>query len=181
MHSQVMKCVRMAQNVLWSIKRTITSRDKDNIRSLYVYLVRPHLEVSSPVWNPHMKRDIQLLEEVQRRATKLIPELKRLPYEERLKQLNLQTLETRRKRQDFIEMYKILRGRSTISRNMFAFPSDRTRRTSHSFALKKHRFHLDCRGNVFANRLVNEWNALPEDIINAKSISEFKKKIDKFL
>jgi hypothetical protein len=128
-----------------------------------------------------MRRDIQLLEEVQRRVTKLIPELKQLPYEERLKQLNLQTLETRRKRQDFVEMYKILIGRSAISQNMFAFPSVRTRRTSHSFALKKHRFHLDCRSNVFANRLVNEWNSLPEDIINAKSISEFKKKFDKFL
>jgi hypothetical protein len=101
--------------------------------------------------------------------------------QERLKQLNLQTLETRRKRQDFVEMYKILKGKSTISRNVFAFPSDRIRRTSHSLALKKHRFHLECRGNAFANRLINEWNSLPEDIINAKSISEFKKKLDKFL
>jgi hypothetical protein len=40
----LLKCVRTAQNILWSIKRTITSRDKDIIRSLYVYLLRPHLE-----------------------------------------------------------------------------------------------------------------------------------------
>jgi ribonuclease P/MRP protein subunit RPP40 len=181
MHSQVMKCVQTAQNVLWSIKRTITSRDKDIVRLLYIHLVRPHLEFSSPAWNPYEKRDIDLLERVQRRATKLIPELKRLPYEERLKRLNLQSLEVRRKRQDLLEIFKILKGNSPLSRDIFLYPAERSRRTNHPLMLKKHRFHLDCRKFSFANRSVNEWNMLPADIVNSSTISVFKRKLDLFL
>ena len=78
------------------IKRTFSVRDKEVILQLYKSLVRPHLEYSVQAWNPHFQKDIDLLEGVQRRATKLISSLKDKTYEERLCILNLTTLETRR-------------------------------------------------------------------------------------
>jgi len=70
-------------------------------------------------WRPHLHKDIDLLENVQRRATKLIPTLKDRPYETRLKSLNLTTLETRRIRGDLIEVFKIFKGFDDIDSSIF--------------------------------------------------------------
>ena len=64
--------------------------------TLYVSLVRPHLEYASEIWNPYLTGDIQTLEKVQRCATKLVPELKHLEYINRLIPLNLPSLLHRR-------------------------------------------------------------------------------------
>jgi len=79
------------------IKRTFSVRDKEVILQ-QVVSIRPHLEYCVQVWNPHFQKDSDLLEGVQRRATKLISSLKDKTYEERLHILNLTTLETRRVR-----------------------------------------------------------------------------------
>ena len=77
-------------------------------RLLYASLVRPHLEYALPAWNPSVKKYINMLENVQHRATRLVPGLKKESYEVRLKALKLTTLEIRRKRGDLIEFYNIL-------------------------------------------------------------------------
>ena len=64
-------------------------------------------------------KDVDMLEKIQRRATKLIPELRDLTYEERLKECGLTTLETRRIRGDQIEVFKILNGYENIDSNIF--------------------------------------------------------------
>ena len=71
-------------------------------------MVRPHLEYGSCVWSPHRKKDMDSIERVQRRATKIIPELKNLSYIDRLKALDLPTLKFRTERADIIETYRIL-------------------------------------------------------------------------
>ena len=71
-------------------------------------MIRPHLDYASSVWCPHKMGDIKNVEKVQKRATKLIIELKNLPYTERLKRLNLYTLKYRRLRGDMIELFKII-------------------------------------------------------------------------
>lgn len=69
---------------------------------LYILGVRRILDYGVQVWSPHLVRDIQFLERIQRRAVKLVPEIKWLPYEERYHYLGLQTLRDRRVRGDDI-------------------------------------------------------------------------------
>ena len=94
-----------ANRVLGMINRTIRSRDKRILLSLYKSLVRPHLEYCSPAWSPHYKKDKQLLEKVQHRFTRMIPGLKNLEYEQRLKSLGIWSLEERRNRADLLEVF----------------------------------------------------------------------------
>ena len=84
--------------VLGMIRRNITYKEKSLIIPLYKAIVRHHLEYCIQAWNPHLRKDVDTLEKIQRRATKLIPELRDLTYEERLKECGLTTLETRRLR-----------------------------------------------------------------------------------
>ena len=84
--------------VLGMIRRNITCKEKSLIAPLYKAIVRPHLEYCIQAWNPHLRKYIDMLEKIQRRSTKLIPGLRDLRYEERLKECGLTTLETRRLR-----------------------------------------------------------------------------------
>ena len=77
---------------------------------MYKAVVRPHLEYCIQAWRPYRKKDIDTLEHIQRRATKITPGLRDLSYEERLKECGLTTLETRRLRGDHIEVFKIFNG-----------------------------------------------------------------------
>ena len=89
--------------ILGMIRRNITYKEKSLIVPLYKAIVRPHLEYCIQAWNPHLRKDIDMLEKIQRRATKLIPGLRDLRYEERLKECELTTLETRRLRGNQID------------------------------------------------------------------------------
>ena len=84
--------------------------DKELFLMVYKCLVRLVLDYGSSVWNPRTKKYRQLLENVQRRAIKLhvVPELKEMSYQERLRELNSPTLYYRWKRYDLIQLFKII-------------------------------------------------------------------------
>ena len=73
---------------------------------LYKNMVRSHLDYCSSVWSPYMKKDIEAFEKVQKRATKILPQLKHMYYSDRLKACKLPLLHYRRIRGDMIETYK---------------------------------------------------------------------------
>ena len=127
------------------------------------------------------KKDIDKLERIKRRATKIIPELRDLSYESRLLQCGLTTLETRRLRGDQIEVFKIVNGYEDVDRNMFFKLKEGSRIRRHKAALVKEQCRLDMRKYSFSHRVINEWNKLPHDCVNARSVNMFKHRIDRYL
>jgi hypothetical protein len=91
-----MEAAKKGNRMLGMMKRTIVSREKEIIIKLYKSLVRPHLEYCVQAWNPFLKKDIELLENVQRRVTKMVSGCHSLSYEKRLEYCGLTTLERRR-------------------------------------------------------------------------------------
>ena len=120
-----------------------------------------------------------MLERIQRRATKLIVNIRNLSYEDRLKRLGLQSLKTRRLRGELIEVFKILNGFDLVGPGLLALaPHGVTR--SNGFKLQGKRFQTDVAKNFFANKIINEWNNLPRDVVHSQTINMFKNRLDKY-
>ena len=167
--------------ILGLIRRNIVYKEKELIIPLYKTIVRPHLEYCIQAWRPYRKKDIDMLERVQRRATKMIPKLRNISYEMRLKECGLTTLETRRLRGDQIEVFKILNGYENIDRIFFFTVKEERRTRGHGVTLAKKQCRLDIRKFSFSQRTVNEWNRLSADCVGASSVNIFKNKIDIYL
>jgi len=110
-HRQVCEVTKKCNQTLGLISRTFTCKKKDIIIRLYKSIVRPHLDYCIQAWRPHHTKDIEMLERVQRRATRIIEECRGRDYLQRLDICKLTTLETRRIRADMIEVYKIIKGK----------------------------------------------------------------------
>ena len=118
---QVKVAVKKANAMLGMIKRNIKHRSKEVIVKLYKALVRPRLEYCVQVWSPYHRGDINMLERIQKRATKMIVGFQNYSYEERLRKTGLQCLEERRIRGDLIQVYKMIRGMDKLDYNKFFF------------------------------------------------------------
>jgi hypothetical protein len=178
----IMEKVSKANQMMGLIRRSFVYLDTENFRRLYKAIVRPHLEYANSVWVPRRKKDIITLENVQRRATKLVPGLRNLTYQERLKKLNIPTLVYRRLRGDMIEMYKMISG----AYDEQVMPPVDTQAEEASYNTRGHRYKLPrnhnktrLRQHYFKERIVGPWNSLPDKVVEAPSTKSFEKRLDK--
>ena len=138
---------------------------------LYKALVRPHLEYCIQVWNPHLKKDIEILERMQRRATRIIKGVGNLSYEERLRRCKLTNLEIRRSRSDLIETFKILTGREDLPPEHFFEATKSSSTGGHECKLcRKATGTLKNNYVRIITRVVNLWNKLDEETIYSDSV-----------
>ena len=173
------KVVNKVNRISGLIRRKFTHIDKSTFLTLYKSLVRSHLDYGNLIYYPTTKKCKQILENAQRRATRLVPELHGMSYRERLMELNLSTLEYRRKRYDIIQVFKIIHKIDDIDMSKFFTFTDNSQLRGHNLKLSKPRVNKSIRLNSFAMRTIPVWNNLPSEIVNSKTVLEFKTKLDK--
>ena len=172
--------VMKANQMVGLIRRSFSYLSPKTFKQLYSAFVRPHLEYAQVVWNPKLRKHVNMIERVQKRATKLIDGYKNLSYGDRLRKLQIPTLEFRRAFGDMVEVYKHLnfydksaipdklrlRTRPNRKHNLQLMPnfaSDGTR------GVQKKSFYYRC---------IYPWNELPTTVVNSTSIAVFKKRLD---
>jgi len=127
-----------ANQLLGMIRRSFMFVDRDLMTQLFTTMIRLHLEYCNVVWHPCLKQDIELLEGVQHRATKMVPGLAKLSYEERLQKMNLPSLVYHRTRGESLRS-KYLHGLYKVdcSELLALHKTGKMNTRSHSLKLKK--------------------------------------------
>ncbi|KAH9592422.1 hypothetical protein MS3_00004352 [Schistosoma haematobium] len=162
---------------LWSIRRVFSHVDAKTFLTLYTVFVRPKLEYCIQAASPCLKKDSELLEKVQKTATKLIPGIAKLPYESRLANLNLSPLSYRRTRGDLITVFKLLSDKFAPNMPSFFLSSETENLREHSEKVHKPRTNYLSADYRLSHRIINEWNSLPQHVVEAPSVDSFRRNV----
>ena len=159
---------------------------KKSFVSLYKMYVRPHLEFAVPIWNPWLRKDVEVLERVQKKFVKNINGLTSTTYEDRLKEIGMLDLSTRRLYLDLVEAYKLIHNITRVNRaEIFELVMDNQRRTTRNTEcpvnIISKRCNLEIRRHFFSLRIIESWNNLPVDIKMCNSLSMFKANLNSHL
>ena len=182
-----MQCARAAKkgnSVLGQPLRGVGYRDKKVFIDLYKTYVRPQLEYCSTSWCPWTQGDKDVLEAVQRRAVKAVTNLNSRTYEDRLRELGLDSLEQRRMRGDLIQTYKVFSGKDNVKPATWFKMSGplegavTTRRQDSFLNVDTPEWNGEMRRNFWSVRVCDPWNALPDSVKRAETTNEFKNSLD---
>ena len=182
--AQCQAAAKKANQLVGQMARAFTYRDKFNWIRLYKVYVRPHRGYCVQVWSPWNQKDIDLLEDVQKRVIRMTSGLSSVTYVEKLAEVGLTTLEERRRRGDMIQTWKILHGHDDIRketwftrRNSVATVSTRLSSSPYNLVLK--RANSELRANSFSIQVVNTWNSLPDLVKESATLKCFKNSYDR--
>ena len=140
------------------------------------------MEYATPVWSPHLQKDIEEIESVQRKFTKCIAGYRNYPYAQRLCALQLPTLALRREYYDLLECYKLIRGLvQSECCSSFVVSNNCTRGHAYKLKLTQQTPRLSIRANFLTERVVRSWNALPAHIVALADYSHFKLALKRYL
>ena len=175
--------VHKAMSCCKLILKSFQSKDKTLLVKAFNTYVRPILEYCSPVWSPHYYYLIEKLEHVQRYFTKRIPGLWRMSYNEPLNNLGIHSLKCRRNMKDLTMCFQIIsKNVSTSISNCFEQPANNqtlsqtrgnSRKLFKHFAINNHLKFF------FSNRIISQWNKLPDQIVTSPSTMSFKNNLSK--
>ncbi len=179
--ANVLTAANKARGMLYFIKRSFTCLTKEIFLPLYRALVRPHLEYAIQANCPYLKKDIYHLERIQRAATRWVKGLRDLSYEERLRELNLQSLEKRRIRNDFVLTPKIMFHQIDLEASKLFKFSRRPGLRRSSLRLLQQTGRTRWRRNSFACRVVKYWNRLPLAVASVQDHLAFKRQLDNYI
>ena len=180
---QCTEASQRANAVLGQVTRAFHFRDRTTFLKLYKQYVRPHLEFAVPAWSPWTQGDRDTIEKVQRRAVRMVSGLKAGSYEEKLKELDMLSLEGRRTLYDMVQSFKIIRGFDDVkATTWFTLVGDTphlrlTRNTSDPLNIVRQNPRTEIRRSFFSNRVVDTWNSLPSDVKHSKTITMFKSRV----
>jgi hypothetical protein len=148
---------------------------------LYKQYVRPHLEFAAQAWAPWNQADKDMLEKVQKRAVGMVTGLRSHEYEDRLRELEMTTLEQRWHQADMLQMFKIMRGDGQQNPAdwfrllVAAEAAARTRQHADPLNVRPNHGRLEIRRHSFAVRAGEPWNEVPGCIKCARTAAAFKK------
>ena len=178
-HHMVTK-VNKANSIMGTIRRSFKYLDHNTFKLIFCAQVRTIIEYANPFWCPYLKKDIDLVENVQRRATKYLKGMSELSYEQRLRKLNLTTLVYRRIRGAMVEVYKIFNVYDRRISPLLSICPGNIHTRGHNYKLfydRSERTHPKL--HSFNQRIVKPWNSLPSHVVNSPSLNSFKNRLDK--
>ena len=176
-HEHARTAARKAGAVAQSLLKSTVCRSPDFMLYLLKVHIRPVLEYASVVWNTGYVQDKKKLESVQRLWTRHVLGLETKEYGERLKALDLFSVEGRLLRADLVKCWKIFHGLCPIQPAALWDIDADSRTRGHRFKLKVNRCEIDARAGFFTNRVIRDWNSLPEWVVGAESLGEFKSEL----
>jgi hypothetical protein len=155
-----------------------SSRNVALLVKAYVTYIRPTLEYASSVWSPYMLKHINAIEKIQKHFTKRIPSIGHLSYPDRLVATGLEPLELRRLKIDLTLYYKCLHNLVALPGDIYFRSQSRVSQTrSGGNRLYVSLITNNHYANNFFHRCLNSWNSLPLNIVNAESVSVFKRRL----
>ena len=184
--TQTSKIYSKAIPIMYTILRSFRTQDPKTYTTLYKTYVRPIIEYNTCIWSPNLISDIKRIQSIQTKFTRTLFQKLNTNYrnyQHRLELLELESLESRRLRNDLTLVYKF--QNNLINHNMDNFFTKSTLNTK--YKLRRHANYLKIPGhskttirrNFFSNRIVKIWNKLPEDLVTSKTLTDFKAKLCK--